>query len=108
VGESQRAAEGCSNYKESKARQTNDVSLGSAQDRGGSAGKMGQGQAREESGLKETKPRIQSAPLSLIHPQLKVGTANQRHPFSPERFFSAQFNKRKQEHQNGTRNGKVV
>jgi cold shock protein len=41
---------------------------------------MGQGQAREESGLKETKPRIQSAPLSLIHPQLKVGTANQRSP----------------------------
>jgi cold shock protein len=25
---------------------------------------------------------------------LKFGTANQRHPFSPERFFSAQFKKR--------------
>jgi cold shock protein len=31
----------------------------------------------------------------LIHPQLKIGTANQRHPFSPERLFSAQFNQRK-------------
>jgi CspA family cold shock protein len=50
---------------------------------------MGQGEARKESGLKETEPRIQSAPLSLIHTQLKIGTANQRHPFSPERLFSA-------------------
>jgi hypothetical protein len=25
--------------------------------------------------------------LSLILPQLKVGPANQRHPFSPQRFF---------------------
>jgi hypothetical protein len=25
---------------------------------------------------------------------LKIGTANQRHPFSPERFFSAQFDPR--------------
>ena len=30
---------------------------------------MGQGQAGKESALKETRPRIQSAPLSLIHPQ---------------------------------------
>jgi hypothetical protein len=45
---------------------------------------MGQGQAREESGVKETKLLIYNRhQLSLIHPQLKVGTANQRHPFSP-------------------------
>src|ERR1700737_4722078 len=34
--------------------------------------------------------------LSLIHPQLKVGIANQRHPFSPG-LFSAEI-------QNGNRN----
>jgi len=30
----------------------------------------------------------------LTHPQLKIGTAKQRHPFSPERFFcdSSQHN----------------
>jgi hypothetical protein len=33
-------------------RQANDVSLGSAQDRSGATGAMGQGQAEEESGLK--------------------------------------------------------
>jgi len=27
----------------------------------------------------------------LIHPQLKVGIANQRHPFSPQRLFSAEI-----------------
>src|SRR5882724_10244017 len=37
--------------------------------RGSAAGEMGQGQAGKESALKETRPRIQSAPLSLIHPQ---------------------------------------
>jgi hypothetical protein len=56
---------------------------------------MGQGEARKESGLKETRPRIQSASLSLIHPQLKAGIANQRHPFYAQRLFSAEFNKRK-------------
>ena len=25
--------------------------------------------------------------LSLIHPQLNVGSANQRHPYHPQRFF---------------------
>jgi hypothetical protein len=53
---------------------------------------MGQGQAREESGLKKTAPRRQSPALRLIHPQLKVGVANQRHPL-PAATVSAQFNK---------------
>jgi hypothetical protein len=47
--------------------------------------------------------------LSLIHKQLKVGTANQRHPSHQPRFFSAQFNTKKKEHNNGrNRNSKVV
>jgi hypothetical protein len=68
-------------------------SIGSAHHRCGTTGEMGQGQAGKESGLKETKSCIQSAPLSLIHWQLKIGTANQRHPSHPQRLFSAQFNK---------------
>jgi hypothetical protein len=31
--------------------------------------------------------------LSLIHPQLKVGSANQRCPYHPQRFFSAEIQK---------------
>jgi len=31
--------------------------------------------------------------LSLIDPQLKVGSANQRHPYHPQRFFSAEIQK---------------
>jgi hypothetical protein len=71
-------------------KETNDVRLGPAQDRGSTACAVGEGQSRKESGLKETRPRIQSAPLSLIHLQLKIGTENQRSPLShPQRFFSA-------------------
>jgi CspA family cold shock protein len=33
----------------------------------------------------------------LIHTQLKVGIANQRHPFHSSRFFSAQFRNKKKE-----------
>ena len=40
-----------------------------------------------ESGLKETKPRIQ-LPAKFDSPQLKVGIANQRHPFSPAAILS--------------------
>jgi cold shock protein len=31
--------------------------------------------------------------LSLIHPQLNVGSANQRHPYHPQRFFLAEIQK---------------
>ena len=51
MGKSQ-PAEGCSNRE---ARQTNDVSIGSSQDRSGSTGEVGEGQAGEESGLKQRK-----------------------------------------------------
>jgi hypothetical protein len=38
--------------------------------------------------------------LSLIHPQLKIGSANQRYPDHPQRFFSAEIqNNRNREHQ---------
>jgi hypothetical protein len=40
------------------SKETNDVSLGSAQDRGGSEGEMGESQAREESGLKTGGDRL--------------------------------------------------
>jgi hypothetical protein len=33
----------------------------------------------------------------LIHGQLKVGTANQRHPSHQQRFFSAHFKAKKKE-----------
>ncbi|MBZ5653329.1 MAG: hypothetical protein LAO18_22930 [Acidobacteriia bacterium] len=47
-----------------EARQAHNVSVGSSEDRSGAAGTVGEGQAREESGLKEKRPRIQSAPLA--------------------------------------------
>jgi hypothetical protein len=73
----------------------NDVRLGSAQDCGGSTGEVGEGQARKERVLKETEPHIQSPALSLIHPQLKIGTANQRHPFSPAAILLSTIQQRK-------------
>ena len=80
--------------------------FGSVEDRGGSTGEVGQGQVGEESGLKETKPRIQ-LPAKFDSPQLKAGTANQRHPFS--RAATSQHNSIKEIGiSNGTRNSKVV
>ncbi len=38
--------------------------------------------------------------LSLTHTQLKIGTANQRHPFlTSKRIFSAHFKTTEKEHQ---------
>jgi hypothetical protein len=92
----------CRNSKE-----TNDASLGSSEDRSSTKSEMGQIQAREESRLKKTAPRIQSPPLSLIHPQLKIGTANQRHPFSSAAILLSNSTK-ETGLQNGNRNSKVV
>lgn len=52
--------------------------FGSVEDRGGSTGEVGQGQVGEESGLKETKPRIQ-LPAKFDSPQL----SQYRQPASP-------------------------
>jgi hypothetical protein len=63
MGESPRA-EGGSNYE---TWQTNDVSLGSPQNRSGSASTVGQSQAREESLIRETGSLSATAiPASLI------------------------------------------
>ena len=45
--------------------------------------------------------------LSLIHPQLKTGTANQRHPFSPAATLLSR-NSNGNRNINGTRNSEVV
>jgi hypothetical protein len=80
---------------------------------------VGQGQAGEEGGLKcnseraileSFRWRYASNPyqLSLIHPQLKTGSANQRQPFSPRSDSSQPKIKNGNRNTNGTRNSKVV
>jgi hypothetical protein len=66
LGKGQGAAEGCSNCTSSDARQANDASIGSSQDRSGSTSKVGEGQ----SGATKRLRRVASA--SLSHPAPSV------------------------------------
>jgi hypothetical protein len=81
--------------RSSKIGKPTDVSIASPQNRIGSTGRGGQrssgGRKRPEGG----NSVYNQYQLSLIHPQLKVGIANQRHPFSPAAILLSTIQQRK-------------